>query len=246
MRKTITLLAAAMILMIAEAQASRLFLTTHSLRSTAYISGQQHFSHNGAFQINKLRPGAHFVRVTQQHTVNKSNAQRRHNRGHIFKGNIIIPKQSDVYARVSPRGNLIIDRIIPHRRNTRRNITTPQRGRGVNYNRNGQGYTNRGGARAPALRGGRATNNFNAALTTIKQASFQSEKTLIAKQYLRNNDVTSRQVLHMIRAFTFESSRLEIAKIAYRSTVDPQNYFLVNQGFAFSSSSRALDRFIRS
>ncbi|MDB4160973.1 DUF4476 domain-containing protein [Bacteroidia bacterium] len=244
MKKTITLLAAAMILMIAEVHASRLFLTTGYFRSTTYISGQQHFSHNGVFQINKLSPGKHFVRVTQQNHTTRGNTQRRHNRGLVFKGNIIIPQQSDVYARVSPRGHLIIDRTIPHRRNTRRTITNPQRGCGVNYSKHSRGHTSRRKARAPELRG-QANNNFNTALTTIKQASFQSQKTLIAKQYLRNNDVTSRQVLHMIRAFTFESSKLEIAKKAYRSTVDPQNYFLVNQGFDFSSSSRALDRFIR-
>ena len=245
MKKTITLLAAAMILMVAEVQASRLFLTTHSFRSTTYISGQHYFSHNGVFQINKLQHGAHFIRITRPFNATRNKTQHRHTKKYVFKGKIIIPKQSDVYARVSPRGVLIIDRVIPQRRNTRRAVITPPRRCGVNYNRGGQRYTDRG-AKSPALRGGRTTPNFNAALRTIKQASFQSEKKLIAKQYLRNNDVTSRQVLHMISVFDFESSRLEIAKLAYKSTVDQQNYFLVNQGFVFSSSSRALDRFTRS
>lgn len=257
MKKTITLLTAAMIMMVAEAQASRLFLTTNTFRATAYISGQQYFSHNGVFQINQLRPGAHFVRVVQQGNAQRDRNQRgQNNRAHVFKGQIVIPQQSDVYARVTPRGMLIIDQVIPNRRNNPRNTNSPRRGGGVDYGREGQRYDNRGGTRygnngtrggvrTPAPRVARTQSNFDVALRMINQASFDSQKKTIAKQYLRSNDVTSQEVLDMIRVFDFESSRLEIAKLAYSSTIDPQNYFIVNQGFQFSSSSNALNRFIR-
>jgi hypothetical protein len=87
--------------------------------------------------------------------------------------------------------------------------------------------------------------SFSTVLRIINQASFDSEKRTIAKQYLRDNDVISQEVLELIRVFDFESSRLEIAKLAYRSTIDPQNYFIVNQGFQFSTSADALNRYIR-
>lgn len=79
----------------------------------------------------------------------------------------------------------------------------------------------------------------------INQESFDSDKRTIVKQYLRDNNITSQGVLKIIRALDFENSRLTIAKLAYQNTVDPENYFIVNQGFQFSSSSRALSSYIR-
>jgi hypothetical protein len=249
MKKTITLLAA-MIMMMAEAQASRLFLTTNTFRTTAHVSGQQHFSHDGVFQINQLQPGAHFVRITQQNNMHRNRNKRGNNKGNMFRGQIVIPQQSDVYARVNQRGGFIIDRVVPHIRSRRasRSDHLPRLGRSGNYRRGQQQCYNRGtrtGPNAPIYRKPTVKSNLNIALRMINHASFDREKRTIAEQYLRDNNITSQGVLKMIRAFDFESSRLLIAKLAYQSTVDPENYFVVNQGFQFSSSSGALNRYIR-
>ena len=45
--------------------------------------------------------------------------------------------------------------------------------------------------------------------------------------------------------FTFENNRLEVAKYAYRKTVDKHNYFQLNEALTFSSSKDDLARFIR-
>ena len=45
--------------------------------------------------------------------------------------------------------------------------------------------------------------------------------------------------------FSFENNRLEIAKLAFRKTVDKQNYFMLNEALTFSSSKDELARFIR-
>jgi|AntRauTorckE5430_2_1112549.scaffolds.fasta_scaffold03108_1 hypothetical protein len=250
MKKTITLLAAAMIMMIAEAQASRLFLTTNSFRTTARVSGQQHFSRDGVFQINQLQSGAHFLRITQQNKPHHSRNQRGNNKSNIFRGQIVIPQQSDVYARVNNRGGLIIDRVVPHRRSSRANRCDyrPRQGGGTNYGSRRQQYdtrVTRSGPNTQIHRNTKVKSTLNIALRMINQASFDSDKRTIAKQYLHNNNITSQGVLKIIRALDFESSRLAVAKLAYHSTIDRQNYFIVNQGFQFSSSSRALSRYIR-
>ncbi|MFT7230067.1 MAG: hypothetical protein ACI9GO_000528 [Bacteroidia bacterium] len=249
MKKTITLLVTGLILMAAEVQASRLFLTTNTFRSTAHVSGQQHFSHDGVFQISQLPPGTHFVSITQQSNAQHNRNGRGNNNGNIFRGKIAIPEQSDVYARVNSRGELIIDRVVPHRRSSKANRCDygPRRGRGTNYGSGIQQYDTRGtrgGTNTPIHRKTKVQSNLHIALRMISQTSFDSEKRTIAKQYLRNNNITSQGVLKMIRMFDFESSRLAIAKLAYQSTVDPKNYFVVNQGFQFSSSSRAINRYI--
>jgi hypothetical protein len=240
MKKTITILSITLFALLSalEAEASRLYLQTRSINASVFIDGQNHFSSNGDFRINNIRPGNHRIVMRE----------RRNNRGHnrggvIYSGRINVPQQSVVFARITPRGRLIIDEVgrIQHSRAVNppyrgnRNWETHPRNRTrqpqQDFNRRGNVY-NRGA-------------NFNAALRTIEGATFESTRMDIAKQYIRTNAVSSRQVLQIMETMKFESSRLEIAKFAYRFTWDKQNYFLVHQGFRFSSSSRTLNRFLR-
>jgi hypothetical protein len=50
----------------------------------------------------------------------------------------------------------------------------------------------------------------------------------------------------MMLLFTFEDNKLEVAKYAYRKTVDNRNYVMVNDAFTFSSSRDELAKYIRS
>jgi hypothetical protein len=81
-------------------------------------------------------------------------------------------------------------------------------------------------------------------LATIRRATFENDKLITAKQFLSSNCVFARDVLEIVRAMSFESSRLEIAKFAFASTFDQGNYFVVNDGFTFSSSVQELNDFI--
>ena len=90
--------------------------------------------------------------------------------------------------------------------------------------------------------------DFRAALDRIRHQSFDDGRLAVAKQVARTNSLRSRQVMRVMRTFSFESTRLKFAKFAYRtrSVVDPQNYYVVNEAFNFSSSVRNLDQFIAS
>ena len=238
-----TLFTALLLLVVSEVQASRLFLTTNAHKATVELSGVNQYSHDGFFEITQLRPGVHPLRVFKR--------AGRHARGraqhiHIFRGRIVIPQQSDVYARITPRGHLVIDRVVPR---GRKNTHHRQHQRGYDYSRNGRGqqrdnprgdvdYNRNHQRNAPRA-------NFSIVLRMVDEASFDREKMIIAKQFLRNNTVTSRQVLDLMTLFNFESSRLEIAKFAYDRTIDPHNYFIVNKGFQFRSSKVALNRYIQ-
>jgi hypothetical protein len=93
---------------------------------------------------------------------------------------------------------------------------------------------------------GHPYNGVCPAINQIHNTSFESERKAIARQYNRTNTVGSRdEGLEIIQQFDFESAKLEIAKLAYDNTVDPQNCFIVNKGFSFSSSNSALDRHMR-
>ena len=53
------------------------------------------------------------------------------------------------------------------------------------------------------------------------------------------------QVKELMSLFTFENNKLELAKYAYRKTVDQKSYFQVMDALTFSSSKDELARFIR-
>lgn len=249
MKKTITLLIALFILQIAEVQASKLFLRTSSARATATISGQQYFTNTGEFVVTQLPQGRHFISVTERRGRSYNNnrghrGQGQRGRGYqnnsFFRGKIFIPHRSNVFARITPRGQLIIERVVPIR-NNQGNRNYQRNGNGRDYGRNG----NAGRDFNRDRNNPRGMANFNMALDMIRDASFESNKKTLAKQYINRNNVSSRQVLQIIRAMDFESSRLQIAKFAYDKTYDPENYFMVNKGFQFQSSINALNRYMR-
>ncbi len=75
--------------------------------------------------------------------------------------------------------------------------------------------------------------------------TFEDDKLLVAKQAIGCKLVSADQVRRLMCKFTFESTKLDFAKWAYRHCWDAQNYYIVNDAFTFSSSIRELDDFIR-
>ena len=240
-----------------QAKASQLYLRTNSGGYTMIqISGDVFHTRNGQAVINNLRPGNHRIQVSRK--MHRSHRPYRNNRGYryrefnhradrqvIYRGRIHIPPRSTVYARINPRGRLIIEEVIRHR-NKRRSPNRGNRDWDRDYDRDwDRDRDNRRDDRRPR-RGGNYGNEaaFGQALALVQNASFESEKQAIAKQFVQTNGSTSRQVLEFARAMDFESSRLKFAKYAYDHTFDPENYYLVNQAFDFSSSTTALNRYI--
>ncbi len=85
---------------------------------------------------------------------------------------------------------------------------------------------------------------LNSVLHAIKNESFSSDKLAIARQAVLFQNVRANQVVEIGNLFSFESDRLAFAKMAYKNTIDKQNYYMVNSIFHFSSSKRELNNFI--
>lgn len=78
----------------------------------------------------------------------------------------------------------------------------------------------------------------------IERRVFRDEKLREANRLLEGQCISSRQVRSLMEAFAFEQSSLEFAKSAYDQVMDPENYGIVFDGLAFSSSKRDLERHI--
>lgn len=86
--------------------------------------------------------------------------------------------------------------------------------------------------------------DFASAKASISSKSFEDSKLTLAKQIAASNHLTSKQVKEIMQLFSFEDSKLDFAKYAYKYVYDPNNYYIVNDAFKFSSSIDELNEFI--
>lgn len=217
----------------------------HRANSLIVINGQQFSAANNLVRLDGLAPGNYPVKVLRPSYWG--------NNGVVFSGNIRVPQRSEVTAIITQRGMKVHAEPIP------RHTGSYWSGHGnggyhhaPNPNGNG-GFVSMIPTCEPAPEPiicntpvviGMHPNQFQNALRSIENATFDSDQVRIAKQIIRTNGASSAQITEMIRLLSFESSRLQVAKFGYRFVADPENYYIVNDVFWFSSSIRELDRFI--
>jgi hypothetical protein len=85
---------------------------------------------------------------------------------------------------------------------------------------------------------------FQTQLATVKKQSFSDTKLKTAKTLLSKNCVSTNQVTQLLKTFSFEGDKLEMAKFAYPYTVDKENYLNLSEVFSFSSSTSELTKFL--
>ena len=89
-------------------------------------------------------------------------------------------------------------------------------------------------------------NDFQGVKQSISSKSFEDSKLTMAKQVLNSNCLFSSQVKEIMMLFSFEDTRLELAKAGYGNTYDIGNYYKVNDAFTFESSIDELNAYINS
>ena len=79
----------------------------------------------------------------------------------------------------------------------------------------------------------------------IKDRTFESTKFDMTKSVIDNNLFSVDQVREILSWFVFESNKLELAKYAFKNTVDRNNYFKLYDIFVFESNVTDLDNYIK-
>ncbi len=90
-----------------------------------------------------------------------------------------------------------------------------------------------------------SSTNFSAAKQTISKQKFDDTRLSTATQIINSNCLSSQQIKDMMMIFSFEDTRLKLAKLAHSKCTDPNNYFLLNDAFNFSSSVEELNNAIK-
>ncbi len=168
------------------------------------------------FSLTNITPGNH--RLILKRRVGGTHGAYRI----LYDGNINIPSNSEVTARINKFNELVV--------NSRQNYSN----RDVYHEYHGNYHH---GNHLPLLDLSRLSHS-------IRNASFENDKKIVAEQAISAHRVTSEQVYQILILFSFESTRLSVAKFAYRYCEDKRNYYIVNDAFTFSSSRRELSNFI--
>ncbi|MGM9476264.1 DUF4476 domain-containing protein [Pedobacter sp. GSP4] len=69
-----------------------------------------------------------------------------------------------------------------------------------------------------------------------KKERFDDNRSRLIKATSKNATFSTEQVKYLLKEFSFDDQRLEMAKHLYAKTVDPQNYTILTDVFKFSSS----------
>ncbi|NOS85656.1 MAG: DUF4476 domain-containing protein [Ignavibacteria bacterium] len=80
--------------------------------------------------------------------------------------------------------------------------------------------------------------------STINNRNFESYNSTIVKTAIDNNFFTAEQIVELLRYFTFEDTKLDIAKYSYKKVCDTKNFFKVYDMFDFESSVTELKNYI--
>lgn len=103
------------------------------------------------------------------------------------------------------------------------------------------GYTGPIGCPVPMSQG-----EFQNVKNSISSKTFEDSKNTIARQVIGSNCLLTSQVKEIMMLFTFEDTKLDLAKFAYGYTYDIGNYYMLNDAFTFESSIDELNSYIQS
>lgn len=87
--------------------------------------------------------------------------------------------------------------------------------------------------------------DYDDAKATIKSISFDDTRASTAMQIISANCLNTSQIIGLLDLFSFEDTKLNLAKTAYGYCVDQNNYYKVVTAFKFDSSKEELNRYMQ-
>ena len=186
--------------------------------------------------LNNVRAGQHSIQVYRNRGNNRNNGnnRNRNNRNDVlYSSTINVRPNYDVDIMINRFGKALVDE---------RDLRYSNDGWGNNGNYGNGGYGN-GSYGNNGYNQAMSDNEFNQLLQKIRGQWFGKLNT--AKDGINSNYFTTYQVKQILQLFSAENDKLELAKLAYRNTVDQRNYPQLYDVFAYQSSREELDQYIR-
>lgn len=218
-------------------------------------------NYNNSYTINNLSTGRHRVEIYKTKDKKRNgdySGRDSYKERPVYSSNLRVRQGYDLFLYVDKKGRVQVEERVDNEGYNRQDGYGNQRGNDRNHHRQGahdrdDNYDRRGGYQGNDNGyGGYNNNNYNRAMSdadfnqllqTIRGKWFG--KLSSAKDAVQSNYFTTYQVGQLLQIFSSESDRLELAKLAYRNTVDQQNYRQLYSQFSYQSQNE-LDQYIRS
>ena len=224
---------------------------------TVVIDGMNYPVYNSRFTIPVIRPGRHHL-VIESYAA-PVNQRRRPMPIVLYNGPLDIREYSEIFATLDHHG-FHIDRVIPQRQsnyNRRHHYHFPYNDNNNRYDQyndceeyrdNNDDYYDQGDDRDNDGYGNNNNNrflnsrDFDALKHSISNAQFESTKRTVAMAGISQNNLSIYQLKEIIQLFSFESTKLEIAKYAYNYSSDKSRFYILSDAFTFDSSKDEIAR----
>jgi Domain of unknown function (DUF4476) len=209
---------------------SRLSVSTvsNSMDFKIEIDGRSVIMRDNSITLSNIAEGTHSIRIYKELKKNGFGFGRKPQI--IYAGSVFVKRGFHTDVTVNRFGKVFIDESRIDRNGGYDDYEEYEEDNGGWNNGYGNVLSNR---------------DFDQVKEQIRKEWFENNRLTSTKVIIDKSNFTVQQVKELMLLFTFENNRLEVAKYAYRKTVDKQNYYQLNDALTFSSSKDELARFIR-
>lgn len=201
------------------------------------VDGSRYRLSDNSVTINNLQQGYHNVKVYRLVRANRQGNGYGNNNNYqlVYNANVYVKPQYHVDITINRFGKAFIDE---------QPVSTGYYDDDDDWsddNWNDNNWNNNNNYNGMAMN----SQSFNSFKQSLSNESFDNTRMNIAKSVINTNYFTTAQVKELLPLFSFEGNKLEIAKYAYKNTLDKSNYFSVADCFTFSTNKDELMRYIQ-
>lgn len=203
------------------------------------IDGRKVLMQDNSITIRNLNEGYHQVKIFRDYDRENRNGNGFGRRGVVIYNSSVFLKRGYVIDIIISRyGKVFTDENRIDRNSDWFNEDNEEDDHYYDGENNGSGWNNGYGNVMNAR-------EFDLLKESLRKEWFENNRLTSVKTVIDKSNFTSQQVKELMLLFVFENNKLEVAKYAYRKTVDKHNYYQLNEALTFNSSKDELARFIR-
>ena len=246
MKQIFTLLASALLsasVFAAEVKSSSSLLvrTTGNTDIRVLVDGKRFEPSYNSIMITNLRDGKHDVKIFKERYSNiYSNNNKQFDM--IYSGIVTLRKRVSTVLNVDRNNRISLSENRDQDDRNRDNDYAYGEQDRFDFEEGGYGDYGYNEAYVTSMN----TRDFNRVLAQINKEWLESNKLKSATQVISSSNLNTAQVKQLMQLFGFENNKLQVAKLAYRNTVDKQNYRQLVNMLTFRNHQVELEQYIRS
>jgi hypothetical protein len=202
-----------------------------------YVDGRAYRDNDNNFVFDNVQPGNHTIKIYRPGKNNNSRNNRNDRNELIYSSTVYVRPSYHVDVMINRFGKALVDEKALPDRNGRWNDNDRD-----NDGRYDGGYDN---GDYGNYRQAMSSYDFEQLVSRIRSQWFSSGKLNTAKDGISKNYFNTSQLRQLLQVFSSDNDKLELAKLAYRQTVDTRNYYTLYDVFSFQASRDELDRYIK-